>query len=178
INGLRDDSLRTGVKINPKIGAAANLTFNLNETPMPPDDTRHSGQAQTRSLAGLFGGEKRLEDFLDHVGGDACAGVLDLNQHIRSGFGFSISSRARGEAQVLRFERQFSTLRHCVPGIDAQVEQHLVQLARVSDNGPQVWGDLLLERDVFRESLLDNASHFPKQMTQLQDSALSLHTTA
>src|SRR6202035_4231563 len=48
------------------------------------DDAVDHGKPEAGSLADLLGGEKRLEDLVAHVSGDAVAGILHLNEHIIS----------------------------------------------------------------------------------------------
>src|SRR5512134_3052973 len=48
-------------------------------TTMPLDDVIGEGKAEADSLADLLGGEEGVPDPVDHLGGDAGAGVPDLD---------------------------------------------------------------------------------------------------
>ena len=49
------------------------------------DDAIDHRQAEAGALADLLGGEERLENLVAHVGGNAVAVVLDLDQHVIGG---------------------------------------------------------------------------------------------
>ena len=67
---------------NAEDRALADLGIAEDEAAGLLDDAVDHRQAEAGALADFLGGEERLEDLLHHVGRDAGAGVLDLDQHV------------------------------------------------------------------------------------------------
>jgi hypothetical protein len=64
---------------------------------------------------------------------------------------------------------------YCIAGIDAQVEQDLVQLRRIRLEYPQVVDELDVDRDVLRERVLDDLDQVGDEVGDLHGHPLPLH---
>ena len=88
-------------------------------------------------FADLLGGEERIEDALDHGGGDAGARVADRQPHIVPGH-----ERAAGQRRDARPAGRSSrpTLQHAaamlhgVNGVGAEIHRHLMQVGGIADH--------------------------------------------
>ena len=113
---------------------------------MRRDDPVHRGEPQSRSLARLLRGEERVEDAVADLRRDAVPGV----GHAQEKEGFRLSGLAigswRAERAGLHPEGERAALRHRIPGIEREVDEHLVQLRRVRLDFAATLGDLLDER--------------------------------
>ena len=107
-----------------------------------------TSQAEAGALARSFGCEERLENLFPEIGGNARARIGHANDHERPGFDAGMRPRLRfAERAIPGGHRQGTAARHGIAGIDAEIEQHLVNLRRVAAGGPELGVDLLLKLD-------------------------------
>ena len=105
------------------------------------DETIDLAQAEAGALAGLFGGEERLEgargDLLPHA--DALVGHRD--QHVLTWAHLGVV-RAIGfvEQDVAGLDGQAAALRHRIARIDGEIENRGFQLHRVGLDRPNAAG--------------------------------------
>src|SRR5690349_1427886 len=92
-------------------------------------DTVDAGESETRSLADILGGEEGLENPLEDVRFDTSTRIRDLEHHVAPRP--QPAGMRRANLDVRCSERERPTLRHCITGVDGQIEQHLLQLTRV-----------------------------------------------
>jgi hypothetical protein len=95
----------------------------------------HGGQAQPGALATRLGREERLEHPADHLRRHAVTGVAD----VQPGEPAQPAARRAGQVRIIDLgvrglDRQPATVRHRVPGVDHQVDQHLLELAVVGQH--------------------------------------------
>ena len=67
---------------DPERGTLVGFGVDIDETAGLLDDAVDRGEAEAGALADFLGGEERLEDLVDDVGGNAGAGVADVDPHI------------------------------------------------------------------------------------------------
>ena len=119
-------------QINLEGRAPARLAINADVAAALFDDAVTGGQSQTRSLADVLGGKKRLErvrlDFLAH----SPAGVRDGQHHVVARFQFRITAHALlVERDVGGFQREFAAVGHGVARVHGQVHDDLFNLSGV-----------------------------------------------
>src|ERR1043166_1123147 len=175
---VRHDDLRSGGQIYFELTALARLALHFNEPVMPPNDAQHRRQAQTGAFAWFLGGEERLENSLDHASGNSSPGIHDLNEHIGSGLGFGILGRGLVEPEVLGFQSQLAALRHGIAGVDAQIEQDLVQLGNIGSERPEVSRNAGLDPDALGKGFLHDFQHLLDEVPELDDAAPALRAPA
>ncbi len=75
----------------------------------------HQRQAQTRAFADLLGGEERIEDPLEPLGGNAGAGILDDEPRIGSGGQRAARQRtALGQSNAFQQHGEYAAAVHGV----------------------------------------------------------------
>src|SRR2546425_258429 len=112
-------------------------------------DAVHRREPEPRALALFLRGEERLEDPRLRGGVHADARVRDGEHYVGAGSHGPVLERvALVELGVCRFDRELAAPRHRVAGVHDQVHDHLLQLARVGPDGPQVGRQRGLERHV------------------------------
>ena len=118
----------------------AELTEHFDEPAVAFDDAHDRGQSQTCSFPVLFGGEKRFKNPLHQVRGYADAGVRNAQDHVRTEEWQLLHSRLHPlQHDVVRFNRKTATVRQRVARINAQIQQHLVQLRGISQDRSKVF---------------------------------------
>jgi hypothetical protein len=149
-------------------GAAAGVAFHLDPAVVLFDDAVHGGEPQAGSLAGLLGGEERLENVRQNLGGDPAPGILHTQADLTPGPGFGPRSGRFGRhVHHPDLEAQATALRHGVPGVDGQVHQHLLQHAHVRPYHRRSGRVIALQGDVLPDQPaqhLDQVLHDPIQV--------------
>ena len=109
------------------------------------EDSRHSEQSKSGSRdIPILGREKRVEDLVDDLEGNAGPGVCDLDEQMIA----IVRARRNWFARyVFRFNGQDSVGRHGVTSVHANINEYLLQMRRVADNGPEVVGERSLDLD-------------------------------
>jgi hypothetical protein len=122
-------------------GALPDLALDVDVPAVAGDDAVHDRQAEAGAAADVLGREERLEHVLQRGLVHAHAGVLDADLHARA-------ERVVGVAVAgVHAQGQHAAPRHGVAGVDAEVEQRLLQLRRLAAD-VQLRLDVELELDV------------------------------
>ena len=120
------------------------------------DDAVDGGQAEPGALADLLGGEERLEDAADHVGRDADAGVLHLDQQVFAGGDAELGElQAFALGDVAGADGEGAAVGHGIPGVDGQVDDDVLELGLVGLDVPQVAAGQDLERHLLAQRLVE-----------------------
>ena len=106
---------------------------------MGADDLVRQSKAEAGAFAGLFGGEERLEDVLHRLLVHAAAGVGDTEANVVGPLFRDLFFREEGlklpAGHDAAPDGQRSALRaDGVDGVDADVQQHLLQLGRIAQH--------------------------------------------
>src|SRR5439155_19606164 len=157
-----------------ELGPSAEFAFHFYGAAVIFQNAPNGGESQTSALAGLFGGEKRFKDFLQHFRRDAHAGVAHRDDHARAGFGLGMPARLRFlDLAVFGAQQQLAAAGHGVAGIDAEVEQHLMDLRSVAASDPELRLHVFLELDVFGERFAHYRFSVADQVFELDDLVLA-----
>src|SRR5688500_12789673 len=79
------------IETEPRPGAQ--LAVDPDEAAVSLDDGERGGKPESSAVAGLLGGEERIEDPVDHLWCDARATVFDVDPHMRSDSGLEVHCR-------------------------------------------------------------------------------------
>jgi len=133
------------------------------------------GEAETCALAGFLGREEGFEDAVLYLGGHPGAGVFHADQDVGPGSGGQVQSRiGRIEHLVLSFQREGPGPYHGVPGIDAEIEQELVQLGRVARDVPEIPRDVAHHGNRLGEGLPDDGEYLLDEVADLDGCPLPI----
>lgn len=121
---------------------------------MTADDPEGRRQPEAGSLSLGLAGEKRFENPTDSIRGDSRAGIrrqqpdvpARINTLAQEGSGF-------GQSDVFGGKGEGAAVGHRIPGVDGEIEQHLVQLRGVGLHGPEIGRDILRNEDVLGKGL-------------------------
>ena len=117
-------------------------------------------QAEARSLADLLGSEERFERFLDDMSGHAGPGVGHGNHHVLPGrHARVVACIVLIQIRVLGFNRESSTLRHGIPGVDRKIEDSVLKLVGVRVRMPQSTGENRLQPDRLADCVPEQIGH-------------------
>src|SRR5581483_3305607 len=133
------------------------------------DDAVDGGQPQPGPRPRRLGGEEGLEDVRQGVGVHAAARVADGEQYGGGCRAGRSSSPVRADRGVRRLQGQGATLRHRVPRVDGQVEDHLLKLAGVGLDRGQVRGQGELQLDILADHAPQHAVHVLDDGVEVQD---------
>ncbi len=101
----------------------------MNEASVLFDDAVSGCQPHSRALPALLSGEERLEDALARFGVHARAGVGNRQDRIAARRNVRIEPAVRVvQLHHLRFDQQSSSVGHGIPGVQAQIHEHLFEL--------------------------------------------------
>jgi len=118
-------------KFNPERGAAARPVEDFDGAAMLLNDTVSHREAEAGALAHSLGGEERIVDAVQVLGGDADSRIGHFGPGSRA---FRPGAHFEGTAG-----------RHGVAGIQEEVEKHLLKLAGVAAHGPQTGVEIGLD---------------------------------
>ena len=134
--------------------ALAELRIHVDETAGLLDDAVDGREPEPGALADILGGVEGVENLVDDLRRDAGAGVLDLDQHIfAERHPLVLERRALLGADIRRAQRELAAVRHGIARIDREIDDHLLELADVGLDRPEV----AHLRDVERHVLADQA---------------------
>ncbi len=126
-------------------------------------------QAQAAAAAHLLGGEERLEDGGLQVRGDPHAGVGHREAHVAARLEVAAAQAGRGvDLAGEGAQGQGAALGHGVAGIDAEVEDHLLDLGGVRGHRRQVRRRPELQGDVL-------ADHPAQHLLQAVEQGAQIH---
>src|SRR5207302_337798 len=112
----------------------ARLRFREYKTARLLDDTVDRRQPQSGPFAHLFGSEKRLPNLAEHISGNARAGVGELESSVirnRQDIGSELGNLIGLHRIGLDGKRPPALRGHGVSGIDSEIDDDLLELARV-----------------------------------------------
>ena len=145
---------------------------------MAAHNAQRSAQPQPGALAHVLGRKKWLEQFRLDFRWNARTGVGDAQTGIGTRPGaWYLLRRLFGEHDIGGAKGEYSTARHGIAGVDAQVQQGLIQLRGVAQNRPQVVRHAGFNFDVLGEGLGGEVFHRGEQVPRLQGCALAFDST-
>lgn len=116
------------------------------------DDAVDGGEAEAGAVTLGLGGEEGLEDAVDRGLVHAGAGVRHAQPHVPARLQAGPAGGVGGvHVDVGRVDPELAAAWHRVPGVDGQVDQNLLDLARVRLDGPQILAGDDVEVDVLAE---------------------------
>jgi len=130
-------------------------------------ETIHDRQAKAGTVAQWFGGKEGLERSLQDVGGHANAGVADTQMQVGAAGQVHCACLQIIEPGVFAGNAQRAPLRHGITGIDAQIEQCVLQLVRVDAHQPLVAQGLVNEGDARVQRAGDQFMHACHQLLHI-----------
>ena len=104
------------------------------------DDAVDRREPEAGAVAGLLGGEERLEDVLETVRRDPRAGVRDGQAHVALGRDQVLARVVLVEVQRAGLERDRAAGRHRVARVDGEVDDHLLDLRAVGEDRRETVG--------------------------------------
>ncbi len=122
------------------------------------DDAVGGGEAEAGAFALFFGGEERLEDFIDNFRRHAAAGIGDGQADVFPGHGLEAAGVLSGDDFVVSADGDGSFAGaglHGVSGIDAQVHDDLFEFADVGVGGPEGGIEVQFDGELGAEAALD-----------------------
>ncbi len=132
-------------------------------------DSVNGRQAKAGSFAFLFGRKEGFEDSSPHQFVDAGAGVADRQHDVGTGINTDVGARIFPvQLGVHSLDRQFATVRHRIPGVDDQVNQHLLNLARIRFDTLQIGRQFRAELNIFADQSLQHLVHVGDCVVQIK----------
>jgi len=134
-----------------------------------PHDSVHGGQAQARAPVDILGREERVERAIDDRGVHAATRVTDREEHVRPRAGLGMAGRILfGQKHVPRLYGQGAAVRHGVPRVDHEVQDHLFNLAGIhADRIELRWPDHV-EESVLAEKTAQHLLHVRHGVIQIE----------
>jgi hypothetical protein len=141
-------------EVNVEGRALARLAAYIDEAVVLLDHAIDGSQPQAGAFAYRLGGEERFEQVRARLGIHTAAIVAYGQQHILAGY----RPQMRGAVGFVkgddtRLDRDLAGIVDCVPGVDAEVGQHLFDLGGVHPDRAQVLGRQPGQVDVFADKL-------------------------
>ena len=137
--GLPRGGCLLGRQVDLELGSSPHLAVHIHKPAMAFHEPHRGRETQPGSLPHPFSGEEGVKNPVDHVGGNPGAGIQDGQHHIGAGFGVRLPPQVMFvKEQIARLNLEPPAIRHRIAGVDAQVQQHLIELGRITDDGPEV----------------------------------------
>ena len=127
------------------------------------DDAVGGGEAEAGAFALFFGGEERLEDFIDNFRRHTAAGIGDGQADVFPGHGLEAAGVLSGDDFVVSADGDGSFAGaglHGVAGIDAQVHDNLFEFADIGVGGPEGGVEVQFDGELSAEAALDERVEF------------------
>src|SRR5207247_6923394 len=130
-NSAGEHTLGDSGEVNSEDRSRSWLAIHLDKAAALLDDSIHGRQAQPGPLAHFLGGEEGFENMrLDRLL-DAASGIAHGEHDVSAGRTIQLEAGALFvDFEVSGLERQPADARHGVPGVDYQVQAHLLELSR------------------------------------------------
>ena len=127
-------------------------------------------QAQAGALADVLGGEERLEHPRQHVGRNARTGVGDADgdEVARKAF----FARFAAQHDRLRGDGERAARRHGVAGIDGEIEQRELELARIDLHGARPPRHADLDLDIAAQRAAEHVLDLGQPFGEIDDARL------
>src|SRR6266436_9748146 len=136
-------------EVDQKGGSLSQFAFREDVAAVLFHNAVYGGQAESGSFAGFLGGEKGLKDVLDGCRVHAHAGVGNREQNITPGGNKSaVAGEVRSYFNVLSFNDEPSTADHGIPGIQAEIQDHLLELRGIHEGNFEVLRSKNLDVDI------------------------------
>ena len=116
------------------------------------------GQAETAPFANVLGGEEGLEGVLQHLGRHTGPVVRHADHDVFAAHQLR-RERRLPRGHVRRGDADRAALRHGIPRVDREVQQHELELGRVAAGGPEVGGQRHLDLDQPAQAALQQLRH-------------------
>jgi hypothetical protein len=124
-NSWRGNRLTYGGKVNPEVAALPDAAFNVHPTMVLLNDSADRSQTQPYALANVLRCKKWLEQPLDdsfvHTATSVGDGQAQIPPRPRTVMSLRLSSANPG---LLQTNPKQPSIVHCVPRIEAQVQEH------------------------------------------------------
>src|SRR5690606_20302833 len=120
-----------------------------------------------------FGGKERFEDMSPGFRIHTTAGVA-YGQHYKwTGLDLKVlACILLIQNDVGRFDGQFTSLRHRIPGVNSQVHYHLFDLPRISFDRPQLRFEDGLQHNILSDQTVEHLFHIHDDLVEIQHSWL------
>ncbi len=128
-------------------------------------------QTESRSLAQGFGGEERLEDVGQNMGGNAVPRVAHDEFHQLT-LGKLLASHTSALAKA-HFNMQMTTLAHRVTRIDRQVHQHLIEVPRIHQHRARPVRDLRGQLHTNPQQAVEHRRHFLDLLAEIENARVA-----
>src|SRR5579859_1811494 len=97
---------------------------------MVTHDSHDRREPEASPFAMVLGGEKRIEDSGQDVGGNSSAGIGNEQHYVRPGFRvWTFLGLRQAQFDIVGRESELSTLCHRIEGIDEKVQKGLMKLS-------------------------------------------------
>jgi len=177
-NWGRNIELFEGLReIEGEASAVAGGGVDMDEATALLDDAVDSGETEAGAFAGLLGGEERFEDAGLGGGVHAVTGVGNGEENVVSEFHGSMKVGVGVvDEEVLGFDGEPAAQRHGVTGVDGEIEENLLKLARVGFDAAERIAETQAEFDVFANQAAKEFAHVGDEFVEVEDFGLeNLH---
>ena len=158
-------------QIDAENGALADFRFGVDVAARLLDDSVDHRKPEPGALADILGGEERFENLLHHIGRNASACVRQLDEDILAHLHAAIIQlRNLVRLDIAGPDSDRATFGHGIPGIDRQIDQHLLELAEIGLDRPQIAAEFELQLDIGADQPVDKHAQVPNHIGHRQHS--------
>ena len=145
--------------------APARFAVDVNRALVVQDDAVGHGEAQAGAATDFLGREEGLEDPLADLGRHAVPGIGDAEDDVAAGLDFETRVPIRfAEHRGAGLQEQRAAFRHRVPRIEAEIEQHLLQFARIGADSCRVGGQGHLQGNLLADDRPQHGDQFADRL--------------
>lgn len=136
-------------QVDTEGSALAHFRFGINVTARLLDDAIDHREAKARALAHFLGGEEGLENLVHDLGRNTRAVIGNFHHHHVFCREFRTAKRCDlFLVDVARPDGDLAAVRHGVARIDAEIDEHLLELRQVGLHRPQITAVIDFQLDI------------------------------
>ncbi len=148
--------------------AHADLAIDRYKTVVLSDDAMNNRQAESGTFTNLLGSKKRVEDAIDGRRIHSGSRIAHAGEYKSPGFcGYMVLYILFVYEDIPCADGQTTPVRHCIPGIDAQVHEHLIDLSGINRDKLQFGIGLEVEMDMFSKRLVQEFEQVGKMKIEI-----------
>ena len=133
------------------------------------DDSVDHGKPKSRSLPRFLRREEGLVDMFNYLGGHSMTGIGNGDQNVIAGIGPTVQfAKIMIGLKIFRLDGELASFGHGIPGIHAQVDEHMLHHSRIRQHRIEVFSGIDIEIDIHADNTVEHFHQVGDQFVDVQ----------